>query len=89
MRCWSCLDEPPIPAATVEMLSSLRGYQIELVTSSPAADAPALLESMTTLTLWLSGEDVKRLKQAPDSHLHMRSQLGVRIGVAFEDQMLV
>jgi beta-phosphoglucomutase len=83
-----CVNEPPIAGATIEMLRSLRGYRLSLVTSSAGSDVQPVLRAAGIYQCFdamVFGEDVECHKPAPDPYLLLRNRLGIRAGLVFED----
>lgn len=87
VRKWK-LDEPPIAQSTVQLLHSLKGWKVGLVTSSDHADIEALLQHAGIADCFdacVFGEEITRHKPDPAPYLLVRHKLGVRGGIAFED----
>ena len=83
-----CVNEPPIAVATIEMLRSLKGYRLGLVTSSAESDVQPVLRAAGIYQCFdalVFGEDVECHKPAPDPYLLLRNRLGARAGLVFED----
>jgi beta-phosphoglucomutase len=82
------IREPPIPETTIEMLLSLKGYRLGLVTSSAKSDVQPVLRAAGIYKCFdalVFGEDVEHHKPAPDPYLQVKSRLGVKTGLVFED----
>ena len=82
------LDQPPISDATVQLLKSLEGRALGLVTTSHRSDVEALLRRKGISGCFKAcvfGEEVTRHKPDPAPYLLIRKKLGVRGGVVFED----
>ena len=80
--------EPPIAPATVELLSSLAGYRLAVVSSSGRMEIePVLIRAgiRHRFDALVCGEDVKALKPAPDPYLKAVELLGVRSALVVED----
>jgi len=87
VRDWS-LSEIPIARETVELLGSLDGGHIGLVTSSERNDVEPVLRAAGILERFdavVFGEDVAEHKPSPAPYLLIAERLGVGGGVAFED----
>jgi HAD superfamily hydrolase (TIGR01509 family) len=87
VRSWM-LDQPPISDATVQLLKSLEGRALGLVTTSNRADVEALLRRKGIAGCFKAcvfGEEVTRHKPDPAPYLLIREKLGVRGGIVFED----
>lgn len=87
VRQWK-LDEPLIAEATVQLLKSLKGWKLGLVTSSDRADIEALLHSADVADCFdacVFGEEVAGHKPDPAPYLLIRKRLRISGGVAFED----
>jgi beta-phosphoglucomutase len=83
-----CVNEPPIAVATIEMLRSLKGYRLGLVTSSAESDVQPVLRAAGIYQCFeasVFGEDVECHKPAPDPYLLLGNRLGIRAGLVFED----
>ena len=80
--------EPPILAETVELLSSLAGYKLAVVSSSGRMEIePVLVRAgiRDCFDAVVCGEDVKALKPAPDPYLKAAELLNVRSALVVED----
>ena len=87
VRSWM-LDQTPISDATVELLKSLEGRTLGLVTTSNRSDVEAVLRRKGIARCFkecVFGEEVTRHKPDPAPYLLLREKLGVRGGTAFED----
>ena len=87
VRKWK-LGKPPIAPATVELLGSLKGWRVGLVTSSDHADIEALLYQAGIADCFdecVFGEEITHHKPDPAPYLLIRQKLGVSGGIAFED----
>jgi HAD superfamily hydrolase (TIGR01509 family) len=83
-----CISEPPIHKSTIEMLFSLKGYRLGLVTSSARPDVQPVLRAAGVFECFnalVFAEDVERHKPAPDPYLMLRRRLGAETGLVFED----
>ena len=83
-----CISEPPIPESTIEMLHSLKGYRLGLVTSSANFHVQPVLRAAGIdhcFDAMVFGEDVELHKPAPDPYLLLGRRLGVNTGLVFED----
>jgi beta-phosphoglucomutase len=83
-----CKSEPPIYESTIEMLRSLKGYRLGLVTSSAESDVRPVLRAAGIYQCFdalVFGEDVECHKPAPDPYLLVSSRLGIKTGLVFED----
>lgn len=88
MVCKWKLDEQPIAKATVQLLKSLKGWPLGLVTSSDRADIEALLHNADIADCFeacVFGEEITSHKPDPAPYLLIRKKLRIRGGVAFED----
>ena len=87
VRKWK-LEDPPIAKATVQLLKSLRGWRLGLVTSSDHADIEMLLQHAGIAGCFeacVFGEEITRHKPDPAPYLLIRQKLQISGGVAFED----
>jgi beta-phosphoglucomutase len=87
IRLWK-LDPPPISAATVELLHSLQGRTLGLVTSSDRFDVEGLLQSAGIADCFdgcVFGEEITSHKPDPTPYLLIREKLRINGGVVFED----
>jgi beta-phosphoglucomutase len=83
-----CISRPPIHEATIEMLLTLRGYRLGLVTSSEKCDVQPVLRAAGICQCFdaqVFGGDVARHKPAPDPYLLVGRRLGIKAGFVFED----
>ena len=83
-----CISDPPIHKGTVEMLLSLKGFRLGLVTSSARSEVEPILQAAGVYQCFdarVFGEDVERHKPAPDPYLLLGSQMGISAGLVFED----
>jgi HAD superfamily hydrolase (TIGR01509 family) len=83
-----CARNSPIHEATVEMLKSLKGCRLGLVTSSMKSDVEPVLRAAGVLSCFdgaVFGDDVERRKPWPDPYLLAGRLLGIETGLAFED----
>ena len=81
-------EAPPFTADVLELLPQLRDYQLAVVTSSSQAEVePILLHAGVDgcFRTIVYGNDVKRLKPAPDPYLLAMERLGVGTALAVED----
>jgi beta-phosphoglucomutase len=77
-----------IPQSTVDCLKSLNGLPFAVVTSSVRAEIEPILDKDGVLPLAAAcvyGDEVPRLKPAPDPYLIAMERLGVSRAAAFED----
>jgi HAD superfamily hydrolase (TIGR01509 family) len=87
VRKWK-LSEPPIAPATVQLLASLKGWRVGLVTSSDHADIEALLHQAGIADHFdacVFGEEITHHKPDPAPYMLIRQKLDVSGGIAFED----
>ena len=87
VRRWK-LSAPPIAPATVQLLQSLEGWKVGLVTSSDHADIEQLLLQAGIADCFdacVFGEEITHHKPDPAPYLLIRQKLGIRGGIAFED----
>ncbi|UWZ86976.1 HAD family phosphatase [Occallatibacter riparius] len=87
VRRWK-LAELPITEATIDLLKSLAGWILGLVTSSDRSDVePLLLRAGIAhcFTACVFGDETTTHKPDPAPYLMMREKLGVSDGVVFED----
>jgi beta-phosphoglucomutase len=83
-----CINAPPIHKATIELLLSLKSYQLGLVTSSVKSEVEPVLRAAGVFECFdaaVFGNDVERHKPAPDPYILLGKLLGVKTGLAFED----
>jgi beta-phosphoglucomutase len=83
---WS--EELPISPSTVDLLKSLGGFRLGLVTSSDRCDVEPLLcraDIKSCFHAIVFGEDTHHHKPDPEPYLVIRERLGVETGTAFED----
>jgi HAD superfamily hydrolase (TIGR01509 family) len=77
-----------IPWATRSAVKSLQGMPLAVVTSSCRAEIEPILKKegvFEWLHVCVYGDEVERLKPAPDPYLLALERLGVKQGVVFED----
>lgn len=82
------LSDPPIPRTTSEYLKSLTGYQLAVVTSSFRSEIEPVLERAHIRALFagiVAGDEVPRLKPAPDPYLLAAKLLQVKSPLVVED----
>jgi beta-phosphoglucomutase len=87
VREWS-IKESPIARQTVELLQSLDGSRVGLVTSSERRDVEPVLRAAKILDRFnaaVYGEDVAEHKPSPAPYLLVAERLDVSRGIAFED----
>lgn len=78
----------PMPEATRDLLLSLEGYRLAVVSSSgrleiePALEAVGVRHAFETI---VTGDDVTRLKPAPEPYVTAAARLGVRRPLVVED----
>ncbi len=78
----------PIGTPTIEMLKSLTGFQLGMVTSSAKEDVEPLLRDAgiyTCFHAFVFAEDVVRHKPDPECYLLAGAKLGCNDGLVFED----
>jgi len=83
-----CISKPPIHKSTIEMLFSLKGFRLGLVTSSAKSDVQPVLRVAGIFECFnalVFGEDVERHKPAPDPYLLLSRRMGIGSGLVFED----
>jgi len=84
---WIC-DQPPISAGTAELLHSLAGRTLGMVTSSDREGIEPLLQAAGIADCFdacVFGEEITRHKPDPAPYVLIREKLGISGGVAFED----
>jgi HAD superfamily hydrolase (TIGR01509 family) len=82
------LEASPCAAETVELIQSLDGYGLAVVTSSGRLEVEPTLERAgirTHLGAVVFGEDVERHKPAPDPYLLAAARLGASRPLVVED----
>jgi beta-phosphoglucomutase len=82
------LAEPPISAGMIAFVQSLHGYKLAVVTSSGRMEIEPLLVKTglrPAFDVLLAGEDVTRLKPAPDPYLLAAKLLGAKKALVVED----
>lgn len=87
VRSWK-LKQPPIASATVELLHSLAGQTLGLVTSSDRVEIEPMLRGAGIADCFAAcvfGEEITKYKPDPAPYLLIREKLGIREGVVFED----
>jgi beta-phosphoglucomutase len=87
VRRWK-VEDPPIAEETVQLLKSLNGWKLGLVTSSDHADIERLLHMAGIADCFdacVFGEEITSHKPDPAPYLLIRKKLGISGGVAFED----
>jgi len=87
VRQWK-LDQPPIAEATVQLLNSLEGRRLGLVTSSDRTDIEPLLQRAGIAECFeacVFGEEITSHKPDPAPYLLIRRKLDIGGGIAFED----
>ena len=83
-----CISQPPIHEKTIEMLHTLKGFRLGLVTSSSRTDVEPVLRAAgiyQCFDAFVFGEDVKHHKPSPDPYLLLGRRVGVTTGLVFED----
>jgi HAD superfamily hydrolase (TIGR01509 family) len=78
----------PCSAETVELIRSLGGYRVAVVTSSGRLEVAPVLERaglIPYLAAMVFGEDVRRHKPAPDPYLLAAERLGAARPLVVED----
>ena len=79
---------PIIPAATAELVRSLDGYRLAVVSSSARGEVEPLIASAGLRHCFdaiVCGEDVARLKPAPDPYVEAARRLDVTRALVVED----
>ncbi len=87
IRRWNT-EQPPIPKATVQLMKSLQGHKVGLVTSSDRSDVESMLDAAGIAGCFgacVFGEEIKAHKPDPAPYLLIRRKLAISGGVAFED----
>jgi beta-phosphoglucomutase len=87
VRKWK-LDQPPITQTTIDLLKSLAGWKLGLVTSSDRSDIEPLLQKAgiaACFSACVYGDEMTTHKPDPAPYLLIREKLGIGGGVAFED----
>src|ERR1700761_1519777 len=87
VREWS-LEQQLISPATIDLLKTLNGRRVGLVTSSERMEVEPVLQAAHIpgrFAAMVFGEDVTRHKPAPDPYLLIAQKLKIETGVAFED----
>ena len=80
--------ESPVPRATVEFLSELKGYRLAVVSSSGRSEIEPILVRAGIRGLFhavVCGEDVSHLKPAPDPYLKAADLTGAGRALVVED----
>jgi HAD superfamily hydrolase (TIGR01509 family) len=81
-------EDSPIPHSTREFLRALDGFKLAVVSSSGRAEIEPMLTSAGVRDLFqavVCGEDVQRLKPAPDPYLEAARLLGISTALVVED----
>jgi HAD superfamily hydrolase (TIGR01509 family) len=81
-------EADPCPAETVELIRSLGGYRVAVVTSSGRLEVAPVLERaglIPYLAAMVFGEDVTRHKPAPDAYLLAAKRVGAARPLVVED----
>lgn len=87
VRRW-CSSENPIVKANAEIIKSLGGYELGLVTSSERKDVEGMLRQADIFNCFSAcvfGDEVRKHKPDPEPYCLMREKLGIQAGIAFED----
>ncbi len=82
------LQRQMFPAAVLDLLPQLHGYQLAVVTSSGQSEVEPILREAGIHDFFRTlvyGGDVKKLKPAPDPYLLAMDKLGVRRALVVED----
>ncbi len=82
------LAEPPMPASTRDLLRELEGFPVAVVTSSGQTEVEPILDRLGILPQLVTavyGNDVARLKPAPDPYLLAADRVGCRRPLVVED----
>ena len=84
----ACAAGNPIPRSTISALEAIRSLPLAVVTSSGTVEVePVLLKSkvLAMLTTVVYGNEVTRLKPAPEPYLLAAERCHVRRALVFED----
>jgi len=87
VREWS-LAESPISGVTVQLLHSLGGRRVGMVTSSERADVEPVLRAAQIYPVFgalVFGEEPAAPKPSPAPYLLIAQRLNINSGIAFED----
>ena len=87
VRAWK-LQQPPISAATVQLLQSLAGRTLGLVTSSDQVEIEPMLRGAGIAHCFAAsvfGEETTSFKPDPAPYLLISKKLGIAGGIVFED----
>lgn len=87
VRIWK-LNQPPISTATVQLLRSLAGRTLGLVTSSDRVEIEPMLRGAGIADCFAAcvfGEEITCHKPHPAAYLLIREKLGIGGGIVFED----
>ena len=82
------VEKVPMPEATRELLASLDGYRLAVVSSSgrteiePILEAAGVADRFETL---VTGDEVRELKPSPEPYLTAAARLGVSRALVVED----
>ncbi|MEO8129132.1 MAG: HAD family phosphatase [Bryobacteraceae bacterium] len=82
------LANPAVSQSVIDLLESLRGYKLAVVTSSGRTEVEPILEAAGLLRHFdtaVFGGDVKHLKPAPDPYKLAVERLGVTRALVVED----
>ncbi len=82
------LAAPPVVAETMDLLRSLSGYRLAVVTSSGRTEVEPILDRLGILPVFQAtvfGGDVARLKPAPDPYLRAAELLAISRALVVED----
>ena len=82
------VENVPMPAATRELLASLDGYRLAVVSSSGRAEIEPVLEAAGVrrhFEILVTGEDVRELKPSPEPYRTAAERLGIRHALVLED----
>jgi HAD superfamily hydrolase (TIGR01509 family) len=82
------LEAPPIKPETIELLKSLNGVKLGVVTASARSEIEPVLERAgvrALLDVLVCRDDVEHPKPAPDQYLEAVQQLGTAKALAVED----
>jgi beta-phosphoglucomutase len=87
IRRWNA-EQSPISKPTVELLKSLKGLKVGLVTSSDRPEVEPMLNAAGIIDCFnacVFGEEITRHKPDPAPYFLIRQKLAISGGVAFED----
>ena len=82
------VEQVPMPADTRDLLGSLDGYRLAVVSSSGRAEIEPVLEAAGVrryFEILITGEDVKQLKPSPEPYRTAASRMGISRALVVED----